>query len=116
MALAQVVVRSPEELRRALQDAQVDHIVMAERPEGYHLTPENFPSHSVLITDRTVTLEGGGPNRTYVDVSHECPAFLCRLWRWVKRLAIFWRPSMQKGAWPAYCRYSASGKGMEGPA
>lgn len=65
----QVLVHSVDELRVALQDENVDHIVMANSPGNYSLSEENFPHRAAVIAGRTVTVEGEGPGMVYVDVS-----------------------------------------------
>lgn len=56
------------ELRDALNDSRVDHVVLAQIPGGYSLLEEEFPENGLWLDGRTVVMEGEGPGRVYMDV------------------------------------------------
>ena len=56
------------EMRKALNDASVDHVVIMPIEGGYNCTEEDIPPHSIVIKGRDVLLEGSGPD-IYIDVS-----------------------------------------------
>ena len=56
------------EMKDALNDASVDHVVIMAVEGGYNCTEEDIPPHSIVIKGRDVLLEGSGPD-IYIDVS-----------------------------------------------
>ncbi|EFN52748.1 hypothetical protein CHLNCDRAFT_58735 [Chlorella variabilis] len=61
-------VHNVEEMRAAMNDSSVDH-VMLMRPDGWNVTEETFPPHSVYIRNRSLLLEGSGPGFFHFDMN-----------------------------------------------
>lgn len=64
-------VRSCAELRAALGDAGVDHVLLMPRPGpggGWNCTSDDLPERGVEIAGREVLIEGHGPEPVYYNV------------------------------------------------
>jgi len=73
IARKRVEVRNCAEMRAALNDTSVDH-VMLMNDGHFNCTLEDMPPNGVIIVNRTVLWEGEGPGMAYIDVSvvHRC--------------------------------------------
>lgn len=66
-----VEVHSCTELREALANPAVEHVLLMPRPSGdnWNCTAADFPPFSVEISSRDVLMEGYGDKQLYYDVS-----------------------------------------------
>ena len=64
-------VHTCTELREALANAAVEHVLLMPRPGGdiWNCSAADFPPHSVEISGRNVLMEGYGEEQLYYDVS-----------------------------------------------
>lgn len=69
--LQKVEVHSCMELREALANPAVEHVLLMPRPSGdvWNCTAADFPPFSVDISGRDVLMEGYGDKQLYYDVS-----------------------------------------------
>lgn len=70
-ALQKVEVHTCTELREALANAAVKHVLLMPRPGGssWNCSAEDFPPYSVDISGRDVLMEGHGDQQLHYDVS-----------------------------------------------
>ncbi len=75
------------ELIAAMNDVEVDHILVVPQSDYvWNITEEEWPEAAVVVSSRTLVLEGKGNEPVYVDVSV---------------LLIMWVNHAWNGLWPA---------------